>query len=693
MKCDDFLVEIQTEELPPKSLLKLGEAFLQQITERLQKANLDFKSADFYATPRRLAVEVHALAAGQPDQIVERRGPALNAAYDKDGKPTPACAGFAKSCGITADELKTIKNAQGEWVGFTQKMAGKKVVELLPEIVVQALKALPVAKRMRWGASEVEFVRPVQGVLMMYGSKVVKANILGCEASKSTFGHRFMAPEKITLTDIASYASQLKQEGYVLASFSERREKIRAEAVACVKKALGDKFMSDMSDVLLDEVTGLVEWPVALCGNFDKEFLNLPDEVLISSMQDHQRYFPVRDHQGKLQASFVTMSNIKSNNPKSVIHGNERVLRARLSDAAFFYHEDKKESLEKRVERLRGIVYQANLGSVFDRAERLSALAKYIAEKVGANTEQAARAGYLAKADLTTSMVGEFPELQGVMGNYYAQHDKESQYVALAIQEQYMPRFAGDKLPESKLGQVLSLADKIDMLVGAFGINQIPTGDKDPFGLRRAAIGVLRILVEEKIDLDLKDVFARAVDCFNGKLKNAGAVTQLLEFMQERMRSWCLEQGIGAGVFASVAILQITNPLDMYQRIKAVQAFAMMSEAETLSVANKRVSNILAKYPDVLDMKTVNPVFFEHEVEKELARQLDEKSAIVDKLSAAGQYNEVLLQLAELRQPIDDFFDKVMVMTDDKDRRENRILMLSKLRSLFLQVADIALLQ
>jgi len=430
-----------------------------------------------------------------------------------------------------------------------------------------------------------------------------------------------------------------------------------------------------------------------LLGQFDAEFLQLPEEVLISAMQDHQRYFPVRDENNQLMEYFITISNIQSRHPLQVILGNQRVLRARLSDAAFFYESDKKESLEKRVASLQGIIFQAKLGTLFDKAERISRLAEFIAKKLNIDSVTVARAGLLAKTDLTTQMVGEFPELQGVMGQYYALHDGEEKTVALAIKEHYLPRFAGDKLPESNLGQAVALADRVDTLVGAFSIHQQPTGDKDPYGLRRAALGVLRILIEKEIDLNLNELLDFSAASYQLALPNTDAIPQLLVFIQERLRAWYLDQGISADVFAAVAALGIANPLDVDKRIAAVQAFKKLAEAEALSVANRRVNNILSKYNDAIDAKKIDADFFEQAAETELAEQLQKKSEIVDRLSQSGNYTEVLLQLAELRKPIDDFFDQVMVMTENKSQRENRILLLNQLRNLFLQVADIALLQ
>lgn len=692
-KHEDFLVEIHTEELPPKSLLKLAEAFCQQIKDRLEKAELAFEDIKFFATPRRLAVFVKDLVAAQKDQVLERRGPAKSAAFDKDGNPTPACAGFARSCGITPAELKTIKNDQGEWVGVTQTLAGKTVQELMPALIEQAASSLPGQKRMRWGDNNTEFTRPIHSVIMLYGDQVIEGNILGYPAGRQTRGHRFHAPDSYTIMHAAEYESLLRDEAHVIADFEYRRSAILSGARAKVELDFQFKAEVLIDHALLDEVTGLVEWPTAIIGHFDPAFLDLPREVLISSMQDHQRYFPIQDTHHKLLPYFVTISNIESKNPERVIHGNERVIRARLSDATFFYATDKRESLASRIERLKGMVFQAKLGSLYDKAERMSKLSAVIARNMKANTEHAAQAAMLCKTDLTTNMVGEFPELQGVMGEYYARNDKLPEGIALAIREHYLPRFSGDELPESPLGQVLALADRIDNLLAAFGINQIPSGDKDPYGLRRAAVGIIRILIEKNINLDLKDVLETALGNFTVKLEGKAIVPEVLSFIEERQRYWYQEQGVSPDVFASVAALNIWKPVDVARRIKAVQAFKKLPEAETLAIANKRVSNILAKYTATIDAKAIAPAYFENAAEQELARQVEAKSQVVATLSGSGKYDEVLLQLAELRKPLDDFFDQVMVMTEDKPRRENRILLLSKLRALFLQVADIALLQ
>lgn len=695
-RSDDFLVEIHVEELPPKVLAKLAESFWLQTKERLQKTGLAFDDMIYFATPRRLALLIKKLSSEQPEQLIERKGPALAAAFDAQGQPTPACAGFARSLGITPAQLTTIKTDQGEWVGYQQKVAGKSVNELLPPILEQAALSLPIPKRMRWGESKTEFVRPVHSVIMLYGDQIVPATLLGCEAGRVTRGHRFLAPDWMTIPHADTYATLLETEGFVIANFAKRREKVRELALAAAEKSLGADSNVLIEKDLLDEVTGLVEWPQALCGEFDADFLALPKEVLISSMQDHQRYFPVTNKKGEMHPHFITIINTDTHDTSRIKQGNERVIRARLSDAAFFYETDKKGKLETHLDKLKQIVYQAKLGSLFDKAERLSKLGGFIANKMQLNPELvllAGVSGVIAKADLTSNMVGEFPELQGVMGYYYALQDGFANEIAVAIKEQYMPRFAGDDLPQSPVGIALAIADRIDLLVGSFGINQIPTGDKDPYGLRRAALGVLRILIENQINLDLKDVLDFAKSCYSNLLTNADTVPQLLNFFQERLRAWYQEQGIAADVFAAVAALGITNPLDVSARIKAVQTFKALSAAETLSAANKRVSNILTKYAEQIEADAINPAYFENPAEQELAKQLDMKDSIVSQLTKSHQYSEVLLQLAELKQPVDNFFDHVMVMTENKAQRENRILLLKRLRALFLQVADVALLQ
>lgn len=682
----DFLVEIQTEELPPKALKRLGKAFLSEVEERLRKADLKFTDAQFFATPRRLAVLVKNLTAKQADSTVERKGPAMESAFDKDGKPTPACVGFARSCGVTPEQLTTIKNPSGTWVGFQQNVAGKHVHELLPTIVQQALTALPIPKRMRWGNHSVEFVRPVHSVILLFGDDIIHADILGCQTGRKTLGHRFLSKGWIEIKNPADYAAKLKI-GFVIADFDQRKDKIREAAIAINSQV-------DIHEDLLDEVTGLVEWPVAISGHFDEKFLDVPQEALISAMQDHQRYFPVVDKNGKLMPQFVAISNIESKDEKSVIAGNERVLRARLSDAAFFFEKDKKETLESRIPHLKNIVFQAKLGNMYEKAQRLSQLAGFIANKIDADQEKAKHLGLLAKTDLTTELVGEFPELQGIAGYYYAfLIDGIVKDDAKALYEQYRPRFANDNLPKTSLGKTLAIADRIDTLVGVFGINQQPTGDKDPFGLRRAAIGVLRIVIEGKHDVDLRELLQFALANYSIQLENHNVINDVLNFILERMKPFYQEQGISPDVFAAVAALNITQPYDIHCRIQAVKTFKTLSEAESLSIANKRVSNILAKYDNEISLPEIDEKLFELDAERILAAKLKEQQNAAIDLSKAAKYQELLSQLAQLREPVDNFFDQVLVMTDDKPRRENRLLLLKKLRELFLHVADIALLQ
>lgn len=686
---NDFLIEILTEELPPKTLSHLARSFLAEIKTRLDKLELHYSHAEWFATPRRLAVLIKKLAAKQKDTTIERKGPALEAAFDKEGKPTQASAGFAKSCGVTPEQLMTIKTTQGAWIGYQQRVLGKKIQDILPDVITQALSALPIAKRMRWGKGSVQFVRPVKSVLMLYGNDIIDAEILGCRTNRLTRGHRFHSKGFISISKPGNYVKTLERH-YVMADFEKRKEKIRCDAYDIVAQQSGLQILMDEN--LLDEVTGLVEWPTAILGHFEKTFLAVPSEALIAVMQDHQRYFPVVNSQKKLMPYFVAISNIQNNTMQGVIEGNERVLRARLSDAAFFFETDKKIKLIDRVENLKNIIFQAKLGTLYEKSKRVENLTQYIAKKLKIDEEKARRAGLLSKADLTTQMVGEFPELQGVMGYYYAKEEGEDEAIATALNEQYLPRFSGDTLPETPLGYTLALADRIDTLVGIFGVNQIPTGDKDPFGLRRAALGVLRILIEKKLNIDLSSLLNHAERQYV-KLENQQVTSQALDFIFERLKPWYQDQNISPDVFASVAALKISNPYDFHLRIQAVQHFKKLPEAEALSIANKRVSNILTKSNNEMSAQQIDEKLFEHHSEHVLQAKLAEKRDAVAHFSESGNYKKVLSELAGLREPVDDFFEHVLVMADDKNRRENRLLMLKELRNLFLHVADVALLQ
>lgn len=687
-----FLIELHTEELPPKSLRSLSENFALEISKRLQKTDLAFAEVNSFATPRRLAVLVKQLTDKQTDKIVERKGPALDKAYDADGKPTPACIGFARSCGIDVSELTIIETPQGKCVGSKQSVTGKTVFELIPALIEETLTALPIARPMRWGNHTQKFIRPVHSVILLYGDKIIDAEILGCKTNRKTRGHRFMHPDWIEIATPEQYEDQLHQ-AFVIADFDKRKGSIASATLAVVKEKFGNAAEAIMDSDLLDEVTSLVEWPDAACGSFDKDFLQVPQEALISAMQDHQRYFPIVDSQHKLLPHFITINNIAGKDKERIIAGNQRVLRARLSDAAFFFNTDKKIKLSDRLEKLKHIVFQNKLGTLFDKTERVQKLAAIIAKQIGDDIKQAERAALLAKTDLTTDLVIEFPELQGIAGCYYALHDNEPESVAKALNEQYMPRFSGDALPDTLCGSALAIADRLDTLIGVFGINQAPTGDKDPFGLRRAALGVLRILIEKPFNLDLKELLQFAFDHYQNKLSNTNTVNDTLHFMLDRLKPWYMEQEMTANVIASVMSLNLTKPYDIHRRLQAVMAFKNLPEAESLSIANKRVSNILAKYNGEITLKAIKENLFENDAERELAKQLEAQAKKVLTLSHSAQYKEVLAQLADLRTPVDNFFDHVMVMTEDKDRRENRLLMLKQLRELFLQVADIALLQ
>lgn len=683
MQQNDFLIEILTEELPPKSLKIFSEKLLEEIRTRLVKAELTFAEIKNFATPRRLAVLVSQLTYQQPDKTIERKGPALDRAYDTNGNPTQALLGFAKSAGV---EISDLIKLPGNFIGCKQHIKGKTVFEIMPQIVAESLAALPIPKPMRWGNHPDKFIRPVHAVVLLYGDKIIDAEILGIKTGNKTRGHRFLAPEWIEIKNPKTYEEQLVK-AFVIASFGERRAIIEKQANN-LAQSLGGQIVMPLDGSLIDEITSIVEWPEAFSGSFDKKFLNVPKEALISAMQDHQRYFPVAK-MDVLLPNFIAISNMPIKEGQNIIAGNERVLRARLSDAEFFFETDKKIKLADRVEKLKQIVFHNKLGTLHDKTLRLQKLTSFIAPKIKADTTHAERAALLAKTDLTTELVGEFPELQGIAGSYYAQHDKEDDSVRIALREQYFPRFSGDIIPLSPVGTALSLADRIDTLVGIFGINQAPTGDKDPFGLRRAALGILRILIDKSSEMDLRELIAFSAGSYP-TLENKNVVDDALNFVLDRLKPWYQEQGIATNIIASVMSLGISKPYDIHRRIQAVMNFKTLPEAESLSVANKRVSNILEKYTETLSAKEIKESLFESDAERNLAVKLVEQEKIIAK---EDNYQKILAELANLRAPVDDFFDHVMVMTDDKPKRENRILMLKKLRELFLHVADIALLQ
>lgn len=685
----DLLIEVGTEELPPKALRGLSESLTQGLGQRLQAAGLTYASLKGYGSPRRLAVWVQGLTISQPDRVLERRGPALTAAFDEEGKPTAAAQGFANSCGVSVDTLESLENEKGAWLVYRQRRQGELTRELLPDILAQALQALPIPKRMRWSDFKAEFIRPVHWLVLLFGDEIIPAVLLGVQAGRETRGHRFHHPTPLYLTEPAAYAPLLETEGKVIADFSARREAIDAQVMETAKSLGGNALIEK---ALLDEVTGLVEWPVALAGRFDEDFLKLPEEVLIATMQGHQKYFPVQDNQGRLMAYFITVCNIESQQPAAVVDGNERVIRPRLADAAFFYATDCKEPLISRCERLKKITFQERLGSVFDRTQRLAQLACRIAGDINGNEDWAERAGLLSKCDLVTEMVTEFPELQGIIGCYYALNDNEPVEVAEAIREQYLPRFAGDRLPRTTTGQALSLADRVDTLVGLFGIGEPPSGDKDPYGLRRAALGVLRIIIESELALDLPSLLERAYKAYEGRLTEKNAAVQVHDYLLERLRGYYLETGFRPDEIEAVLVLKPGQPWDCDRRLKAVASFRELPEAKSLSAANKRIRNILRKSGEEIPTQ-IKPELLQDPAEQALATQMYNLEREVTPLLERGNYRATLKALAGLRGTIDQFFDEVMVMAEDPHLRANRLALLNRLQTLFLQVADISRLQ
>ncbi len=697
----NLLLELGTEELPPKALKKLSEAFGQSVFNGLVDAGMVEPAGDnestgkckFYATPRRLAVWIQGVLPKQPDQEEQRFGPAVQAAFDGDGKPTKAAEGFAKSCGVSVAKLKTAQTDKGERLTFSRKVRGERLQVIVTACLEDAIKALPVPKRMRWGDKDAEFVRPVHWLLALHGSDLVRTEILGLKSDRFTCGHRFHCSERIKIPSADRYVSTLKTTGFVIADYEVRQGMIEKQVSRLAAKA-GAK--TDIDPDLLDEVTGLVEWPVALTGQYDERFLKLPREVLVSTMADHQKYFFMTNEKGKPVPGFIAVSNIKSKSPKRVRLGNERVLRARLSDAEFFWQTDQKKTLEARREDLKGVLFHFKLGSIYDKSCRLESLAVKIAKQLDVDPARTALAARLCKADLVTDMVGEFPELQGVIGKYYATSQGIDKKVANAIDGHYKPRFSGDGLPRNGVARCVAIADRIDTLTGIFVCGEIPTGDKDPFGLRRASLGVLRILVEGKLDLDLRKLIKISLDEYRksglGKISVGDEVVdQIFGYMIERLRGYFQSQGYGTDIYASVEACKPASPLDFSRRVSALDKFfrKRKSAAESLASANKRIANILSK------AKITNAVKFrkklaEQEAEKVLADSVKELSRTVRVEFGLGHYEKGLELLAGLKIPVDRFFDEVMVMHDNPEIRDNRLALLSELRELFLGVADIS---
>jgi len=682
------LFELGCEELPPKSLKTLRDALSSELTTRLAAAGFTYDQLHAYAAPRRLAILIDGIDGQQPNRVEEKRGPAAVAGFDADGKPTKALEGFMRGAGITVDQLSRVDTPKGEWLVYRKTVQGQSLDSLLPAMLQESLNALPIAKRMRSAASRTEFVRPVQWVVLMKDDAVIPATIQDFAAGNVSYGHRFHAPQAINLTHASSYLAQLKA-AYVLADFDARQAVIDAQV-----KALADEVnaIALMPTDLRDEVTGLVEWPVALRASFEERFLHVPQEALISTMQDNQKYFCLVDTTGKLQPYFITVANIESKDPVQIIEGNEKVVRPRLTDAEFFFKQDQKQPLFARQTKLQNMVFQAQLGTLWDKAERVAKLAAFIATQIGADVEQVTHAALLAKCDLACELVGEFPELQGIAGSYYARLEGVPTEVSEAIREQYLPRFAGDVLPQTQAGFCIALADRLDTLAGIFGINQPPTGNKDPFSLRRAAIGILRLLIEKQVSLPLTALVGTALQSYGNKLTAPlQTLTDAVEFLHGRYRAMYEDQGMPVDVILAVQALSPDSPLDFDQRIRAVQHFRSLPEATALAAANKRVANILAK--ESFAAGDVDAALLVEDAEKALFAQLNALEPQVRPLLAARDYTPALSQLAALRASVDTFFDAVMVNTDDAATKLNRLRLLARLRGLFMSVADVSVLQ
>ncbi|WP_369427339.1 glycine--tRNA ligase subunit beta [Providencia sp. PROV236] len=684
-----FLVEIGTEELPPKALRSLAESFAANFTAELDSADIAHGEVNWFAAPRRLALKVASLADASPDREVEKRGPAISAAFGADGQPTKAAEGWARGCGITVDQAERLTTDKGEWLLYRAQVKGVAVGELLVDMVSRSLAKLPIPKLMRWGDKETHFVRPVHTVTLLLGSDVVEGEVLGIKSGRTIRGHRFMGEAEFTIDNADQYPAILRERGKVIADYEERKATIKADAEKAAL-ALGGK--ADLTNSLLEEVASLVEWPVVLTAKFEDKFLAVPSEALVYTMKGDQKYFPVYDNSGNLMPNFIFVANIESSDPQQIISGNEKVVRPRLADAEFFFKTDRKQRLEDNLPRLETVLFQQQLGTLRDKTDRLEALAGWVASKIGADVNHATRAGLLAKCDLMTNMVFEFTDTQGVMGMHYARHDGESEDVALALKEQYQPRFAGDDLPSTDVSAALAIAEKMDTLAGIFGIGQHPKGDKDPFALRRAALGVLRIIVEKGYQLDLVEMTEEAVRLYGDKLTNKNVVDDVVEFMLGRFRSWYQELGYSIDTIQAVLARRPTAPADFDARVKAVSHFRTLEDAAALAAANKRVSNILSKSNEKLSDKVLASVLKAPE-EVKLATHLVVLQEKLEPMFAERNYQEALVELASLREVVDAFFVGVMVMDEDEAVRVNRLTLLSQLRELFLKVADISLLQ
>ncbi|RDE71426.1 glycine--tRNA ligase subunit beta [Haemophilus sputorum] len=688
MTTQNFLVEIGTEELPPKALKTLATSFADNVEAELNQAGLSFDKIEWFAAPRRLAVKVLNLATQQPSKEIKKRGPAVSAAFDAEGKPTKAAEGWARGCGITVDQAERIATDKGEWLVHRAKIEGQPTKNLLNDIVANALAKLPIPKPMRWADKTVQFIRPVHTVTMLLGDELIEGEILGVASARTIRGHRFLGEKEFEIQHADQYPQLLREKGSVVADFNERKAEILAKSQA---KATALGGVADIEESLLEEVTSLVEYPNVLAAKFEERFLAVPAEALVYTMKGDQKYFPIYDKEGKLLPHFIFVSNINPEDPTAIIEGNEKVVRPRLTDAEFFFKTDLKQKLVDRLPRLETVLFQQQLGTLKDKTDRIEQLAGEIAKQIGADEVKAKRAGLLSKCDLMTNMVFEFTDTQGVMGMHYARHDGEDEEVAVALNEQYMPRFAGDELPKSLVASAVALADKFDTLTGIFGIGQAPKGSADPFALRRAALGALRIIVEKNLPLDLEDLVKKSVALFGDKLTNQNVVADVVDFMLGRFRAWYQDEGIAVDVIQAVLARRPTRPADFDARVRAVSHFRTLDSAEALAAANKRVSNILAKADAAIG--EINLTACVEPAEKALAEAVLALRTEVQPLIAQGDYTAVLDKLANLRAPVDSFFDNVMVNAEDPALRQNRLAILNTLQGLFLQVADISLLQ
>jgi len=686
----DLLFELGTEELPPVALKRLSDALTQEFTNGLDKLNITHGVVQSYATPRRLALTISDCSLSQADRQVERRGPAIAAAFDDAGNPTKAAQGFARSCGVEVSDLEQLETDKGTWLVYRVLEKGKAASEILPTIAEEALAKLPIPKRMRWGSSNAQFVRPVHWLLFLLGDSIVPCTILDAKAGNITYGHRFHHPSSLEINNACDYAELLQNEASVIADFSVRKEKIRSQVIETAQALDGQAVIDE---ALLDEVTGLVEWPVPIAADFEERFLEVPHEALIITMKKNQKYFHMVNASGELMNHFITLANVESTNPTAIKEGNERVVRPRLADAMFFWQQDAKHRLEDRLESLKSVVFQHKLGSMFEKSQRVAALAKDIANTIGSDAEQAHRAGILSRCDLMTEMVGEFADMQGIMGRYQAARDGESEAIVNAMEEFYLPRYSGGPLPTTPAGIALSLAEKIDTLVGIFGIGMKTTGDKDPFALRRAALGALRIMLEHNLPVDLKVLLNTAFTNLLDKKPAEDTCEQVYRFMLDRLKGIYLDKKVPVGVFEAVAAIKPDNVADFDRRITAVMTFQTLEESSALAAANKRISNILKKSGTSAQQGNADPSLFQDAEEQALFDKVSSKSAHIVPLLEQYDYEGTLGALAELRDSVDQFFDKVMVMADDEAIKNNRLALLGNLNRLFLEVADISKLQ